>query len=120
VSVILGIGTDIVEIARIKKSLTNPSFLKRCYTQREVDYCLPKGAGSFAGLFAAKESVAKALGTGFTGFLPADVEICHDEAGRPAVQLSSRVKMPQNSYIALSIAHEKNYATATAIIFQKE
>lgn len=113
---ILGIGTDIVEIARIKRSITNPSFLKKCYTNEEIQYCTKKGPASFAGLFAAKEAVSKALGTGFSGFSPAHIKITHNKAGRPLVDLSPNVKTPPNSQIILTIAHEKTFATATAIL----
>ena len=112
---ILGIGTDIVEIVRFERSISNPAFLKRCYTAGEIEYCAPKGAVSFAGLFAAKEAVAKALGTGFRGFSPADIEITHNQAGQPLVNLNDNIKTPPNSRFMLTIAHEKTYATATAI-----
>ncbi|MCL2235263.1 MAG: holo-ACP synthase, partial [Defluviitaleaceae bacterium] len=82
---ILGIGTDIVEVARFEKPINNPAFLKRCYTAGEIQYCTPRGVATFAGLFAAKEAVAKALGTGFRGFSPADIEIVHSDAGQPLV-----------------------------------
>ncbi|MCL2620470.1 MAG: holo-ACP synthase [Defluviitaleaceae bacterium] len=113
---ILGIGTDIVEISRIERSINNPSFLKKCYTQQEIEYCTRKGAVSFAGLFAAKEAVSKALGTGFLGFSPADIRISRNKSGQPMVELSDKVKTPPNSQIMLTIAHEKTFATATAIL----
>ena len=109
---ILGLGTDIVAIERFEKSITNPSFLKKIYTKAEIEYCTPKGAASFAGIFAAKEAVAKALGTGFSGgFAPTDIEITHTPGGTPV----ATTKTPHR--LAISIAHEKTHATATAILF---
>jgi holo-[acyl-carrier protein] synthase len=117
--VILGIGTDIVQISRIEKSLKNKRFLAICFTKAEIERCIGKGdfaARNFAGYFAAKEAVAKALGTGFRGFYPRDIEISHDSNGRPTVKLSSNIDLAINSQILISISHEKAFATAMAII----
>ena len=116
---ILGIGTDIVEISRIEKSLKSKRFLKICYTKSEIERCMTKSshaARNFAGYFAAKESVAKALGTGFRGFYPRDIEIDHDDAGQPIIRLSDKINLAPNSKILVSISHEKAFATAMAII----
>lgn len=68
---ILGIGTDIIEIERIEKAINNtPMFLKKIFTKRELDE-LNKGTlrvESVAGNFAVKEAVSKAVGTGMRGF----------------------------------------------------
>lgn len=117
---ILGIGTDIVEICRVEKAISKEVFLRKCFTEREITYCNKgKAAQGFAGLFAAKESVVKALGTGFRGFLPRDVEICHDQLGKPVVKLSERVGMLKGAQIDISISHGKDYAVAMAIIWIK-
>jgi len=113
---IFGIGTDIVEIKRMKKALQSKKFLEKCFSPAEIEYCGAKGAASFAGHFAAKESVAKALGTGFRGFLPRDIEICHNALGLPFAKLSGKINLSAESMIKISISHEKNYATAMAII----
>lgn len=105
-----------MEIERIKKSLQNRRFLAICFTEAEIEYCRVKGAASFAGYFAAKESVAKALGSGFRGFYPREIEICRDDAGRPFVKLSAKISVAMNSSILISISHEKSFATAMAII----
>ena len=116
---IVGIGTDIVKIERIARAINRKRFLDVCYTADEIEYC--KRAGKFAplkfaGYFAAKESVAKALGVGFLGFYPRDIEICHDEMGCPKIKLSAKVKIAQCKKIWVSISHEKEFATAVAII----
>ena len=65
---IYGIGTDIVNISRIKKTLKNKSVLKRIYSKEEITKCskLINQANCFAKRFAAKEAFAKALGTGIS------------------------------------------------------
>jgi len=116
---IYGIGNDIVEISRIAKAAQSRAFLAKCFTQSEIDRCNAGGvtsAENFAGYFAAKESVVKALGTGFRGFAPRDIEICHDELGKPFVRLAESISMPINSNIFVSISHGKEYATAMAVI----
>ena len=68
---VIGIGTDVIEIARIARSIERfgEAFLRRVYTAEEVAYCRGKRKGameSFAARFAAKEAGAKALGTGIS------------------------------------------------------
>lgn len=83
---ILGIGTDLIEIKRIGKACEKEAFLVRTYTEAECRQA--KGSASkFAGNFAVKEAVAKALGTGFRTFMPIDVEVLRDELGKPYVVL---------------------------------
>jgi len=120
---ILGIGTDIVEISRIAKVVSTGAFLRKCYTNAEADRCNSAGvtaAENFAGYFAAKESVAKALGTGFRGFSPKDIEIFHDELGKPIVNLSEKIikntGIAKDVKIHISISHGKEHAVAMAVI----
>jgi holo-[acyl-carrier protein] synthase len=116
---ITGIGIDIIEISRFERKDT-PAFLKRCYTENEILYMEGSGAQTAAGLFAAKEAVVKALGTGFRGFWPRDVEICHDEAGKPYVKLhgkAEQIALEFNAgHIMVSITHNKTTAAAVAAI----
>lgn len=118
---IKGIGTDIVEVERIRQAIARyeSRFLNRLFTQQEQDYCLsrPDPAIHFAGRFAAKEALVKALGTGFRGGLDwVDFEIVHGTNGKPCVNLSMKVINQFNSpHMYLSISHCKMYATATAI-----
>ncbi|MDR2183832.1 MAG: holo-ACP synthase [Clostridiales bacterium] len=116
---IFGIGTDIVEISRIAKAVKSRPLLAKCFTQAEIDRCNAGGvtaAENFAGYFAAKEAVAKALGTGFRGFAPRDIEICHDSLGKPLVRLSEKIPVPAHASVYISISHGKEHATAMAII----
>lgn len=113
----LGIGNDIIEIERIRKSLQKHGqrFLDKLFTKTEQTYCQRHAdpVPSYAGRFAAKEAVVKALGTGFNGQIGwLDIEIINDEAGKPEVWIQS-----EPAEILVSISHCKAYATAVAIAF---
>ena len=115
-------GTDIIEIERINKAiLKTNSFFEKIYTTREKTYYREnhKKVETLAGLFAAKEAVSKALGTGFRGFSVNDVEIVPNDLGKPEVYLYGEAKTRANSLgickIHVSISHCKTYATAFAI-----
>lgn len=119
---IIGIGTDVIEIERIKKAVQQTkSFYEKIYTTREKVYYEEKNkrVETLAGLFAAKEAVSKALGTGFRGFSAGDVEIIPNEIGKPEVYLYGEAKVLADCLeifkIHVSISHCKAYATAFAI-----
>ena len=88
---IIGIGTDMVEIERIQKACSKEGFLKRCFTDREK-VIIEKRIKSAAGNFAVKEAVSKVLGTGFRDFKLTDVEVLRDELGKPYVILHNGAK----------------------------
>lgn len=120
---IMGIGTDIIETARIKKAIQNPRFVERVYTLSERDYCNSRGAqraASFAARFAAKEAVAKAFGTGFFGGAFADIEILPDALGRPTVHLfagfAALAEKNNVTKIHISLSHVREYATAVCAL----
>lgn len=100
------IGTDIVKISRIEKSINSDTFLQQVFTDSEREYC--KRAESFAGIFACKEAYFKAIGTGIK-FPLNDVEILHDNKGKPYI---NGIK---NSDV--SISHDGEYAIATVLIW---
>lgn len=106
---ISGIGTDIIEISRIKKAILSSHFIHRVFTTAEIEYAMSKGKPeqTFAGIFCAKESIVKAYGTGFAGRKFHDIEILHDNLGKPYCC---------DKNISISISHCKEYATATALI----
>ena len=115
----LGIGTDLCQIARMERTLRNPRFLERWFTEAERAYLAGRRAESVAGLFAAKEAVAKALGVGFSGFGPAQVEILHDENGRPVCRLYdgalARLTEIGGHEVLVSITHDGGLAAAFAV-----
>ena len=121
--IFFGIGTDIVEVERIEKSINRTEkFLEKVFTKREVDYCnsKPNRYERYAGRFCAKEAVSKALGTGVRNFNLTDLEILNDELGKPIIYFNGQLGNLEKEYeIHLSISHCKDYATATAIIFKK-
>ncbi len=118
---ILGIGTDIIEISRIEANIQKhgQKFLDKVFTTHEQAYCkaFRLSSRNFAGRFAAKEAVVKALGTGLVeGLNWLDMEILNDIHGKPYLVFSDSIKTRfDNPVIHLSISHCHEYATATAI-----
>lgn len=117
-----GIGNDIIEIGRIQKAIErNANFIHKHFTLKEQAYFQTRNHApeTIAGNFAAKEAVSKALGTGFRGFGPSDIEVIRNEAGAPIVCLYAGAKELAKakgiSTIWVSISHCKAYATAYAI-----
>ena len=118
---ILGLGIDLIDIARIEGALNrSPRFLERVYTEAERAEIAKKGAQTAAGFFGAKEAVAKALGTGFRGFAMADISIEPDERGRPTARLSggalSRMEAMGGRRIHVSVTHAGGFASAVAVL----
>lgn len=122
---IIGHGIDIIEIAKFKVLLERGQnqLEKQCFTCAERQIAYEAGAGRIvclAGRFAAKESVLKALGTGWSqGIVWTDVEIQKLATGRPSVILHSKaeevaLQLGINAWM-LSISHEESYAIASAI-----
>lgn len=119
---IAGIGTDIVEIDRVRRAVAREGFVSRVFTAAETAYCRSRGAGqaaSFAGRFAAKEAVLKAFGTGLRGGRMLDVEIVNDELGCPRLNLYGAFQeLAESRGIMrswLSISHARDYAVAQCI-----
>lgn len=113
---IKGVGIDLCEITRMQTMLDENRSLRRMFTEAEETYISSKGASAaqtMAGLFAAKEAVLKALGTGLT--LPmTDIEITHTELGQPIVTLMGKAAEP-GGHVMVSITHEAGMAAAFAI-----
>ena len=116
-----GLGSDIIEIERMRASIQRHGlhFLNRLFSQKEQDYCykFQDPAPHFTGKFAAKEAVAKALGTGFGSQLSwHDLEILNDESGQPRVYFSEgALQRFQNPRMLLTISHSTHYAVAVAV-----
>ena len=119
---LVGIGHDIIDIERIQESISKfgDRFFTKLFSQQEIFYCLRKvnPAMHFAGRFAAKEAIAKALGTGFgESFKWHDIEIINDDLGKPVVFTSEDFQQNFPNYqISLSISHTDKIASAFAII----
>lgn len=118
---ILGIGIDIIEIDRIQTAIGKHGirFLSRILTKREIQACnnAKEPHIYFAGRFASKEAVSKALGVGIgTGLSWQDLEIINNVSGKPSVLFSSRAQeVYSHPRVLISISHCKLYATAMAV-----
>ena len=117
---ILGVGLDIMDVARMGALLEKPHHRSRIFSEGENRHIDQKGAQSAAGIFAAKEAVAKALGTGFREFGPWDIEILWNELGAPHCALKNgaleRMQALGGKKIHLSISHISETASAIAIL----
>lgn len=121
---IVGIGTDLCAVSRIAKAIEKEHFYQSVYLEDERIYLESKGRGkaeSAAAMFAAKEAVAKALGTGFArGVGISMIEVTHDESGAPGVALHGGAKERLHAIgggrVLLSLSHEGDMAMAFAVI----
>src|SRR5437867_13327710 len=116
------VGVDLIEIERIRAALERyPSFRRRCFTEAEIAYCdsKPNPAQHYAGRFAAKEAVGKALGTG-VHFTWKEIEI----SGRPkpGVRRSGRTALAAARFgaasIDVSMTHSRELAAAVAVVVE--
>jgi holo-[acyl-carrier protein] synthase len=124
---LLGTGIDIEEVARVERLLERQGkkFLDRVFTPAEVKYCMSKArpAIHLAARFAAKEAVAKALGTGFSrGVRMCDIEVISPKkAAPPQIKLhgaaSKRLAALGAENVLISLSHTREYAVAHADIF---
>lgn len=121
---IFGIGVDIVETERIRKSVERHgmAFINRVFTQGEQDYCgrMKKSEIHYAARFAAKEAVAKSFGTGFgKDLIWSDAEVVRLESGQPQIVLRGEGKRfaEENGIVQvlISLSHSDHYAVAHAI-----
>lgn len=119
---IIGNGVDLLEISRISALLERrPEFLERFFTKKETAYFESKNFKheTIAAGFAAKEAIAKAMGTGVRGFDLIDVEVLRDPLGKPVVVLHGRAlevaRCKGIERIELSLSHSKTQAIAFAI-----
>ena len=122
---IYGIGTDIISVDRIKKSLKNKSFLNRLFCKEEISKCnkLINSYNCYAKRFAAKEAFSKALGTGISnGINFNEIIIMNEKNGKPFIKLKGKTmqkikkKFNKKPTIALSLSDEKKYAVAFVTI----
>jgi holo-[acyl-carrier protein] synthase len=123
---IFGIGTDIIDVRRIRKSVVgSAAFVKRVFSETETAYC-DEARGKlrferYAGRFAAKEAFLKACGTGLSGpFRLNEVIIGHSKEKKPEIRLTGRTAKTFQEKIGgrlfLSLSHLPEYAVATVLI----
>ena len=119
---ILGIGTDIIEIQRIEEVIKRtPSFLNKSFTDEEIKLFNKKGMRSetIAGNFAVKEALSKAIGSGIRGFNLKDIEVLRDELGKPIVRISQTIKDILNNrdvIIHATISHNRSDVVAFVVM----
>lgn len=120
---IIGVGVDIIEIARIEDAVNdNANFMDKVFTDNEIEYLKSRKMRPeyIAGRFASKEAVSKALGTGFREFSLKDIEIDRNSLGKPMVILKGKAKQIAQRHgkykVHLSISHDRTKAIAYAII----
>jgi len=117
-----GIGSDIIEVKRIKQAIQRQkkAFIEKIFTKQEITYAnkFKNSSIPYAGRFAAKEAIVKALGVGFNAKISwLDISISNDDIGKPIVTFSERVnKIFNHPKILLSISHCHEYAMAVAIL----
>lgn len=105
------LGVDIIKIERIEKAVKSAHFVERVFTPYEIAYAQKKANvnQTLAGIYAAKEAVAKALKNGLNGINLKDIPITHDENGCP-------FSVVFNQKMAVSISHDGEYAIAIAAV----
>ena len=123
---IFGIGTDIVSVDRIKKSLKNRNFINRIFNEKEILKCkkINKSVNCYAKRFAAKEAFSKALGTGISkGINFNEIVILNKKSGKPYINIIGQTKKilskkfkKKKSKISLSLSDENKYAVAFVTI----
>jgi holo-[acyl-carrier protein] synthase len=122
---IVGLGTDIAEIARIEQSIARfgQRFVERIFTPAEIAYCHRKKSSgeSFAARFAAKEAAAKALGTGIShGVTWHEFEVRRETSGKPTLHLTGRAAQLAAKLgvtrTAISLTHTRTQAMAVVIL----
>ena len=125
----LGIGIDIIENKRVKKSILNKKFVYRIFSNSEINDSKKSAnkAGFFSKRFAAKEAFSKALGTGFRkGLNFKDVSIVNDKFGNPFIKKNNKINnfmkkkfKTKKINILLSISDEKKHSIAFVILEKK-
>ena len=120
-------GTDIIEIERIRDSIEDlgEKFLKRVFTDGEIEYCESKKGQKYqhyAGRFAAKEAAFKAISSKLDDKYSVcwkDFEVVNDKQGRPQISILN-VNTEKIESIDISISHCKLYATANVVVLCKD
>jgi len=116
----LATGVDLIEIARIEEVVARHGkhYLERIFTPAELEYC-GKRAESLAGRFAAKEAVAKALGSGIGDISWKEIEISGDEQNAPVLTLhgaaEAKAKELGLTIWSVSISHSQSHSVAFVV-----
>jgi holo-[acyl-carrier protein] synthase len=126
---VLGIGTDIVECLRVAQMIERHGelFIARVYTPHEIEFCSARKAATqhYAGRWAAKEAVLKAMGTGWSqGITWRDIEIRSKAGGQPTIALAGGAREACErlgiAQMLITISHCRTHATAFAVALGKD
>lgn len=118
---IIGIGNDILELDRFRKTVSNARFLKRYFTEKEIALYDQRHQNTdiLAGNFAVKESISKVFGTGVVGFDMRDIEVLRADSGKPVINLYNNAKSISDALGInrwhVSISHHKTDVAAFVI-----
>ena len=123
---IIGVGVDIIDNTRIKNSIKNKKFISRIFSKKEINQSkkIKNKIKYYSKRFAAKESLSKAIGSGFRNDLNfKDISIVNDKYGKPYYELNNKVKKliyskfkVKKIKISLSLADERKYSIAFSVI----
>lgn len=120
-NIFIRVGTNVIEMKRIRRAARNPKFLANYFSADEIRYLVSRKLSTelIAENYCAKIAFAKAIGTGFRIVRPQEITVLRDRIGSPFIITTGRAKMleEREHYVFnLSVAHCKDYATATVII----
>ncbi len=122
---VIGIGIDIIEIDRIKKSIDDygDQFLQKIYTENEIKYCLSKQDKyqHLAARFAAKEAIYKAISSNWNSELSwQDMDIVNAPNGMPEVKFRGHLEkfLSKDKELKISMSHSRDYVTCVAIVYK--
>lgn len=119
---ILGIGCDLIEIGRIAKVFDSDRKKARIFTEAELSSVRKPGSGELAGIYAVKESFAKALGTGIRGITFRDIEVLKDDLGKPYLNLEKAMPFLSARFgredirVQVTISHDRTNALAFVVV----
>ena len=127
INMIIGIGIDIIEISRIKKSIEKygDHFLQKIFTPGEIEYCESKASKyqHYAARFSAKEAVAKAMSTGWNNeFSWQNIEVFNEPTGMPYIRLTGKLEsfLADGKELKISMSHSQDYTICVAIIYKSD
>lgn len=120
-NIFIRVGTNIIEMKRIRRAARNPKFLANFFSADEIRYLVSRKLSTelIAENYCAKIAFAKAIGTGFRIIRPQEITVLRDRIGSPFIITIGRAKMleEREHYVFnLSVAHCKEYATATVVV----
>ena len=120
-NIFIRVGTDVIEIKRIRRASRNPKFLAKYFSADEIRFLVAHklSAELIAENYCAKVAFAKAIGTGFRIVRPGEISILRDRIGSPFIITDGRAKMLEEREhydFNVSVSHCKDYATATVVV----